>query len=194
MHLLELVHISTGELAEINNRMPVCEWSSSLFGQLFRRASVFDPAASCGPGPGSCGPFGPDLDPLVQLWSGREWWSGESSPLSAATKPTWRRRDGLRWVETQTTWYIKKFKRKKKKLLCFYLEDQSCALFFCFFFGLSQFPNPRVWLVLPLRIENLRFLTTVHPSFKCFLSFSHRSVMKYSPQPPDICGASYVVT
>lgn len=26
------------------------------------------------------------------------WWSGASSPLSAATKPIWRRRGGLRWV------------------------------------------------------------------------------------------------
>lgn len=30
------------------------------------------------------------------------WWSGVSSPLSAATKPSQRRRGGLRWVPTLT--------------------------------------------------------------------------------------------
>lgn len=37
------------------------------------------------------------------------WWSGVSSPLSAARKPTWRRRGGLRWVDTFKTCYTPDF-------------------------------------------------------------------------------------
>lgn len=38
--------------------------------------------------------------------------------------------------------------------------------------------------------QNLRFLTAVYPSFRWVLSFNPRTVVKCSPQPPDISGAS----
>lgn len=56
--------------------------------------SVFELALVC-----VTGPLGTDLARRCCLDNKLLWWSGVNSPLSAATKPTWRRRGGLRWVE-----------------------------------------------------------------------------------------------
>lgn len=56
--------------------------------------SVFELALVC-----VTGPLGTDLARRCCSDNKLLWWSGVNSPLSAATKPTWRRRGGLRWVE-----------------------------------------------------------------------------------------------
>lgn len=72
-----------------------------------------------------------------------------------------------------------------------YLEHQrSCVLYL----WISLVSNLRVWLVLPLYMNmwDLRFLKTVHHSFKCFLTFNPQIVMTCSPQPSDICGTLHI--
>lgn len=163
--------------------MRIIKWScaSSLLGELFVGLLTVRVWPGCRPWPWI----------LVLLtipnWFGstgssEEWWSGENSPLSAATKPTWRRRDGLRCVflVALRNWNSTKISRKKCSL---FLPAELCALWISLVSNLAcaslQHPKP-----------NLGVLTTVHPSFRCVLSFNPQTVMKCSPQPPDICGTA----